>query len=106
MIWTVYAVASSCGSCGQAIAAGEPIALLTARQLRRCRPCAGVPVDDAQIDAAMLALERLALEAAAPRPPAPVVRVRPVSRGPVPLSAIALDLPFDPKAAAPNADRE
>jgi hypothetical protein len=101
--WTVFAHATECG-CAEPhlIAAGAPVRVVTGRVMR-CAAHAGVPVDDAVVDVARLAIERAQLEAvrgANPTPPT-VVRVRP--GGMVPLSALA-NVPFDAKAAAIGGD--
>jgi len=49
----------TCGLCGVWIPAGQPVALMTDRHLRRCEACAGAPVDGAQLNET--ALERQAL---------------------------------------------
>lgn len=69
MRWTVKRADVRCGNCPRVIAAGEPVALLTAKELERCETCAGGDVDHAQVDAARHAIETEdAARAAAPVP--------------------------------------
>lgn len=52
MKWTVRRADVPCRGCGTPIAAGEPVALLTAMELERCASCAGQDVNHAEVDAA------------------------------------------------------
>jgi len=61
MHWTVAYARRSCGHCGAAIAADVPFATFTVRRLVRCASCAGVPVDEAEVDLERFRLEREAL---------------------------------------------
>jgi len=50
--WTAALGGEVCGGCNTAFHANNPIALLTAKQLRRCELCvAPTPVDQAAVDA-------------------------------------------------------
>lgn len=101
--WTVFPFPIECGAAGgHQVPAHAPVRVIS-RAIYRCSEHAVVDVDWAAVDRARHAIEvsRQPVPARAPRPP---VRVTPV-RKPVPLSAIADALPFDPKAAA-SGDRE
>ena len=97
--WTVCGLDVVCGSVTgeHVIPAGDPVRVY-GRAVRRCAAHASVPVDWASVDAARQALDATRARTQA-RTAAPITRVRP-PRKPVPLSAIAADLPFDPRAAA------
>jgi len=52
VIWTAALGGEVCGGCNTAFQPNNPIALLTAKQLRRCELCvAPTPVDQAAVDA-------------------------------------------------------
>jgi hypothetical protein len=51
MIWTAAVGGEVCGGCQMPFRADEPLALLTAKKLKRCQHCAGAPVDQAAVDA-------------------------------------------------------
>lgn len=52
MTWTAALGGEECGSCRTVFAANAPIALLTAKHLRRCAACVQpTPVDQAAVDA-------------------------------------------------------
>lgn len=64
MRWTLRSARESCGNCGRDIAAGEPLAVLTLKNLIRCDGCAGEPVDVDAIAAARRALDEQAAHVA------------------------------------------
>ena len=99
MIWTVKSGPSTCGSCGRAIPAFEALAILTRAKLIRCPACAGVPVNEVEID---LERDRL-LRERQPRELQPAARERwtPL-RDVLPFDQLPADLPFDAKVAALN----
>lgn len=102
-VWTAFPYPVECGACGgHQVPALEPVRVISPA-IRRCVEHAVVEVDWVAVDRAWLAIEAAKL-APSPRVQRPPVRVTPV-RKPVPLSAIAEGLPFDPKAAA-SGDRE
>ena len=61
MRWTVFDLDVHCGGCSRSVRAGDPVQLLTSRQLKRCAACAIGPVDDAEIQ---LERERLSFDRA------------------------------------------
>lgn len=100
--WTVFGMPVQCGACGELVPAGEPVQLVTSRQLRRCAEHAFGPVNWQEVD---LERARLEMEQARERTPA-AVEARP--RGGSAMrsyASIADTLPFDPRAAAAG-DRE
>ena len=57
MTWTAARGGEICGGCSLPFNPNEPMALLTAKQLKRCQHCAGAPVDAAAVDAVLAARE-------------------------------------------------
>lgn len=99
--WTVGSMPRSCGACGGEIPAGDPVALLTAKNLVRCAFCAGVDLDHAQVDEAR---QRLAAELAAVSPVTQFELYRHRrTRAVAPASAIDTSL-FDAKAVRAGND--
>lgn len=107
MRWTVSERDVECGSCSDPIPPNQPIALLTAKNLVRCRRCAGAPVNKEEVDNERFRIERDHVEGEAARlrrfEPLPLPRHR---RTMQPLSAAAsgvFDF-HDPKMAAAGRD--
>lgn len=116
MRWTVVptGVTVRCGGCGVNIVSGEGLALLTTRELERCRCCAGemgYVVDEAELDLERWRLARERGEDAPSHPTADaqlaaLVRTPRRPRVPVfrsrPLKPYQPTNEFDPRAAAAN----
>ena len=121
MTWTAAVGGESCGGCDLPFKTNEPMALLTAKLLKRCALCVSpAPIDYAAVDAVLAAREaeraaQTASESTVFKGGAPVLtgfvpaaeatdrgtsqRLPPV-RPPLPFAKVA-DVP-DPKAAAFN----
>jgi hypothetical protein len=100
--WTVFPLDVSCGACSRVIPAGEPVQLLTSRQLKRCQDDAVGPVDWQELDLerARLEMERAReaeqSQAAQSRGGAVVRHQRPTKS----FQRVSdMKLPFDPRAA-------
>jgi len=108
MTWTVVPIGcqDQCGNCLVVIHGDQPVALLGLKQRRRCERCAaalGFTPDAQDLDLVRFQLEQQRLARPEPTDRKPVVRM-PAPRRPMPLSAIAGNLPFDPRAAAAGRD--
>jgi hypothetical protein len=108
MIWTITVVEATCGRCGDRIFVDQPVALITAKRLPRCRSCAVEmfgQVDEREIEAAREQRDANRARDAEP-PSATLSNTRPTYR-PRPkaptefakLGELGGSL-FDPKAAA------